>query len=127
MKGNGNIAMNRMEAGKYSALIRGDYLEKLGTGRGGKDRDECIQEAIDFFLGLSPEERRRAATAQRVRISFPADFEPDYYMWLEIVSVPDELAERLEKSVAYVDSTKILNAAIRVWLENKEGTTGLKP
>jgi len=118
--------MNRMDKGKYSAFIRGDYLKQLGTGRGGRDRDQCVQDAIEYFLGLAPEERRREATAQRVRISHLEGVEPDYYMWLEIVFVPDDLAEKLQKSDVYVDSTKALNAAIRLWLERKEGIKGLK-
>ena len=127
LKGHGKLAMNRMESGRYSTLIRGDYLRQLGIVGRDKERDRCIQEALEYFLGLSPEERRRAANAQRVRISFPENFEPDYSMWWEIVSIPDELAEKFEKSVAYVNSTKTLNAAIRLWLEKKEGVEGLKP
>jgi len=116
-----------MDQGKYSAFIRGDYLQQLGAVRRGRDRDQCIQEAIEYFLSLALEERRRESSAQRVRISHPADAEPDYYMWLEIVSVPDDLVEKLERSDVYIDSTKALNAAIRVWLERKEDAKGLKP
>jgi hypothetical protein len=127
LKGHGKLPLNRIESGRYSALIRGDYLRELGIVRGDRERDRCIQEAIEYFLGLPPEERRRATTAQRVRITFPEGFEPDYHMWLEIVSIPDELAEKLANSMAYVDSTKTLNAAIRLWLEKKEGVEGFKP
>jgi hypothetical protein len=119
--------MNKMEAGKYSELIRGDYLRQLEIVRQGRVRDRCIQEAIEYFLGLPQDEQRKEAMVQRVMILHPEGFEPDYYMWLDILSIPDELAEKLEKSDVYYDSTKKLNAAIRLWLERKGGVEELKP
>lgn len=112
---------------KRSVSIRDDYIEALENVRGDRGRDQCIHEAIQYFSGLALEERRREASAQRVRIAHPASVEPDYYMWPDLVSVSDDLVEKLQKSDAYIDLTKTVNAALRLWLERKEGTTGLKP
>ncbi len=114
------------EAGKRSVFIREDYVEALENFRRGKGRDQCIQEAIGYFLSLTPDERYREATAQGVRVSWPADGEPAYLMQLEIVSLPDVLEEALALTNPYIEPTKTLNAAIRLWLERIAGVKGLK-
>ena len=111
--------MERMEKGKYSGMVRQDYLQHLESVRRGTEKDQCIQEAIEYFLNLDLAERRREAAAQRVRITHAAGSEPDYYMMLDIISMPDDLEKRLEASDVPVDTTKALNAAIRLWLEGR--------
>ncbi len=119
--------MNRMDKEKYSTLIRGDYVEELDNVKRDRERDECIREAIEYYLSLPQEKRRKEAAVQRTRISHPENVEPNYYMWLEILSLPDELAERFETSDDFADSTKKLNSAIRLWLKEKAGVERLQP
>ncbi|AFM26813.1 hypothetical protein [Desulfomonile tiedjei] len=106
--------MTRVEKGKYSALIRGDYLAKLPS-----DRDKSIQASILHFLELPSAQRKEATDKQRVHIIFPAEVPPDYLMWLQHIKVPDELVKELEGSVKYNDLDRILNAAIKLWLRDK--------
>ncbi len=115
------------EAANRSRFIREDYLEALENVRREKSRDQCIQEAIGYFLSLFPDERYREARAQGVLVSWPADAEPAYLMQLEIVSFPAVLEEALALTNPFIEPTKTLNAAIRLWLERIAGVKGLKP
>jgi hypothetical protein len=117
--------MTKEESGRYSALVRGDYLAEFGKVGGDLDRDQRIQQAVARFLVLPREQRRREALAQGVRILHAEGAQPEYYMWLLIISLPDELAGKLIGSERYLDSDKLLNAAIRLWLQ-EQGITGLK-
>ena len=107
--------MTRIEKGKYSVLIRDDYLARLPS-----DRDASIQQAIRFFLGHCSAAKQRAATnKQRVHIMRPADANPEFYMWLQHIKVSDEVVEELKESVKYNDLDRILNAAIKLWLRDR--------
>jgi len=107
--------MTRIEKGKYSVLIRDDYLAKLPS-----DRDDSIQQAIRFFLlDCSAVQQREATNKQRVHIMRSADAKPEFYMWLQHINVPDEVVEDLKESAKYADLDRILNAAIKLWLRSQ--------
>jgi len=106
--------MTRVERGKYTALIRGDYLNLLGT-----DKDVGINSAIKEFPDLPFEKRREAVENQRARITFAAAARRDYEMWLDIFNVDDDFVSKLEQSYRYDSLDRILNAAIKVWLRKQ--------
>lgn len=120
--------MTRVEPDKYSVLIRGDYLYALSKlSRNRQERDDLIQRAVESFLddySFEEREARIRAEAPRVRITWPADAKPTYYMYIEFVRLPDELVGRMDMANRYqitnapsYDSLgTVLNAAIRVFL-----------
>jgi hypothetical protein len=124
-------SMERIDADKYLVLIRSDYLYGLSRRSSTRQgRDALIQEAVSFFLdNYSLAERRPIIQAEedRVHISYSARSRPDYHMYLESVHLPDELVERMKaenrdpdfRVPIYDQLGTVLNAAIKVWLEQK--------
>jgi hypothetical protein len=117
-EGGGEQDMVQIEPEKYSAMIRGDYLEHLGGTK--EERNRKIQQALKYFLGLPQKEKRREAEVQGVRLMRKGGTDPKYTMWLQIISLPDSLADCIMNSDLYVDADKILNAAIRLWIEKED-------
>lgn len=121
--------MTRVDANKYSVLIRGDYLyalSKLSANR--QERDRLIQEAVEDFLKdytFEDRAKRIRAEAPGMRIAFPLKYEPAYHIYLEFVRLPDHLAELMDMLNRYPNTNvpsydslgTVLNAAIRTFLQ----------
>lgn len=121
--------MTRVDANKYSVLIRGDYLyalSRLSANR--QERDRLIQEAVESFLDdCTFEEREKEIEIEvpRLRILFSPRHKPSYHIYLEFVRLPDDLVALMDIGNRYPDSNipfydslgTVLNAAIRVFLK----------
>jgi hypothetical protein len=118
--------MLRMAEGKYSALLRDDYLPHINRLREGRGRDSCIEEAILEYVALSEEIRDRETERQEVSITVSAGAEREYHMLADQILIPDNVVGRLEPFDIYGDLDVNLNAAIRLWLETR-GVEGLRP
>ena len=114
--------MDKIDNGKYSVLLRDDYLIELDKVRGSSERDICIQNAILEYLALPENVRERETEKQTIHVMRSADAHRDYTMVLDIVYIPDEIVERLLPHNVYggVDLDRNLNTAIRLWLQARK-------
>lgn len=123
--------MERIDTDKYLVLIRDDYLYELSKrSKNRQKRDILIQKAVEDFLGdnYTFEQRRDMIREEedRVNIMFPADYKPDYHMYIESVHLPDDLVGRMDKKnrddfdvPIYEALGTVLNAAIRAYLKKE--------
>ena len=111
--------MDKIENGKYSVLLRDDYLKELQKVRGSTERDVCIQNAFVEYLALPEGARYRETEKQTVHVTSAADVQRDYTMVLDIVYIPDEIVERLLPHSVYgeVGLDRNVNTALRLWLQ----------
>ncbi len=114
--------------GKYTVMLRDDYLDRIPRVSGSSDRDKCIQQAIEEYITLPEEVRDRETEKQTMRILYPEEGTPEYLMLVDLVLIPEELIERLTEieDPRYRDMDRIINTAIRLWLE-KRGVQEVHP
>lgn len=124
--------MTRVEKDKYAVLVRSDYLYELGKLSKGdrQKRDELIRQAIELFLTdytFADQQSKIQEEVPRLRIlSRPGQQRP-YHMYLELVSLPDILVDRMDlynqtentNTPTYAPLGTALNAALRVYLQLK--------
>lgn len=119
--------MNRLANGRYSAVLRGDYIDHLDRICSDTTRDICIQNAILEYLALPDEVINRETARQRLQfVTWSGEPAPAYRTLVEQILIPDDLVGRLQPFDDYDDLDMNLNAAIRLWLQSRE-VIGLEP
>jgi|WetSurSiteA1Bulk_404760.scaffolds.fasta_scaffold126860_2 hypothetical protein len=119
--------MTRVEVGKYSVLIRNDYLYflwKIVSTR--TELDNIIQKAVEDFLQYPFEEKTKAIYEElsETPITPAPDHQPPYHQYLQFIHLRDALVYKMKEALQHpVTETKfydtpdtILNAAIRLFL-----------